>query len=451
MKKDNKFVWNKDNLGEALGVEIGFDIHSKFVNTDSRKIAAGDIFVALKGDNFDGNKFAEEALKKGAVACVVDNKKLKNPKFIHVDSCLKALQNIGKWRRKHSTAKFVAITGSVGKTGTKEMLYSVLATKYKTYKTEGNFNNHIGLPLTLANMPNDIEYAVIEVGMNNKGEISELVRICQPNISAITWVSEAHIENLGSEENIARAKAEIFEWVVEDGSAVIPADNDFFDLLKEIAQQNGIKNIYGFGRSVNAIAEGKNALKAHILDKEIKIPKTLAESQVLNNILLVLTVADICEVELGKAVEAIGKIEKLQGRGKRIILKNKAVIIDDSYNASPTSMKMALENLAREKAKRRIAVLGDMKELGVFSRDYHEELAQYIHGLDMIITCGVEMKNLNKVIKNKVTAKHLDAKHFETIEDTKNFIEKELKENDVALIKGSHGSNMYKIVDMIKS
>ncbi len=438
------FIWDNINLSKALGVPITFTFKAKRICTDSRNIEKGDVFVALKGDNFDGNKYAEEALKKGAVAAITDDKKLKNEKFIVVDNALTALQRIGKWRRKNSTAKFIAITGSVGKTGTKEMIYAALSTKYKTYKTEGNLNNHIGLPLTLANMPDDIEYAVIELGMNHAGEISELVRICNPNLAAITWVSEAHIENLGSLEDIAYAKAEIFEWLVMEGHAVIPADNDFFDLLHETAETNGITDIYSFGEKANAIEKNKAGVSAYIFDEKIEIPNKVADNQVLNNILLTLTVSAICGVDPKQAVKAIAEMEALKGRGKRLQHKSGAVIIDDSYNASPSSMKLALDKFANETAKRKIAALGDMKELGKESKKYHEELADHVKGLDLVVTCGKDMNLLHQKIKGKATAKH-----FNNIEETTEFLKSELKKGDAVLIKGSHGSNMYKVVDKI--
>jgi UDP-N-acetylmuramoyl-tripeptide--D-alanyl-D-alanine ligase len=437
------FSWDNNNLGKALGVDIVFSFKAKRIVTDSRKIGEGDLFVALKGDNFDGNKFAEEALKKGAIAAIVDDKKLKNDRFINVENSLAALQRIGRYRRKNSKAKFVAITGSVGKTGTKEMIHAALSTKYKTYKTEGNLNNHIGLPLTLANMPDDVEFAVLELGMNHSGEISELVRICNPNLAGITWVGESHIQNLGSRENIAYAKAEIFEWLVMDGHAVIPGDNEFFDLLHDVAESNGIQDIYSFGQKANAVEKTSDGVKAHIFDEQVTIPNAVIENHVLNNVLLALTIASLCEVNLKSAIKAIAEMDSFKGRGGKIVLKNGAVLIDDSYNASPASMHLALQKLVRESAKRKIAALGEMKELGEFSQKYHEELAEHLQGVDMLVTCGNDMKFLY----NKVNKK-LNAKHFESIPEVYEFLKGEAKKGDVVLVKGSHGSNMWKVVDL---
>lgn len=439
------YDWNNINLNKALGIDISFKFEGRRVITDSRKIEKNDIFFALRGENFDGNKFAVEAIEKGASAAVVDDKNIKHEKFIQVENTLAALQKIAKWRRKNSKAKFIAITGSVGKTGTKEMLFAALSTKYKTYHSEGNFNNHIGLPLTLANMPDDIEYAVLEMGMNHAGEISELVRIGKPHISGITWIGEAHIENLGSRENIAKAKAEIFEWMANPSSAVIPADNDFFELLHELAEANNVTNIISFGKIINHVKKTKNGVLANF-SEEIIIPNSVIEDQVLNNVLLVLSICDICDIDLKSAISSIEKLGAYKGRGQKIKLKNGAVIIDDSYNASPTSMKLALEKFADEKAERKIAVLGEMKELGEFSKKYHEQIADYIKNVDLVLTCGNDMQFLHDRLDRKIKSKY-----FENHQKLTEFLKAKLKKGDMALIKGSHGSNMYKVVSALNS
>jgi len=438
------FKWNAKNLGTALGCEIPFDLSAENISTDSRKIRAGDIFIALKGENFDGNEFALETIKNGAAAAIVSDIKLKGEKLIYVEDTLKALQRIGKWRRKNSRAKFIAITGSVGKTSTKEMLFEAISTKYTTFKTEGNLNNHIGLPLTLANMPQDIDVAILELGMNHAGEISDLVRIANPHVAAVTWVSEAHIENLGSVEKIARAKAEIFEWLADCGVAVIPADNNFYEILEETAEDNGVLEIHSFGNKINSVLKLSSGVNVNIEGEEVLIAEKILKSQVLNNILLVLTVAKICDIDLEKAIKAIGKMEIMHGRGGKFEHKSGAIIIDDSYNASPTSMINALEKFKTEKAKRKIVALGDMRELGDFAQAYHENLAEHVDGVDMIITCGKLIKTLHEKVKGGKKAKH-----FDVVEECFEFLDSELKKGDMVLIKGSHGSNMWKIVDKL--
>ncbi len=439
------WTWNEKNVAAALNIKAGKAFSAKRVTTDSRHLEKGDLFVALKGENFNGNKFAEEALKKGAVAAIVDEDVAGGERLIKVDDALKALQKLGKYKRKNSNAKFVAVTGSVGKTGTKEMIHAALSTKYKTFKTAGNLNNHIGLPLTLANMPDDIDYAVIELGMNHAGEIGDLVRICRPDIAAITWVSEAHIENLGSVENIAKAKAEIFEWMGIEGKAVIPADNAYYEILREAAEANGITDIYCFGEKADAVVKNKAGVSAHVADTEIEISTELLQKQVLNNILLALTIAGICEADIKKALAAMEGMKEIAGRGGSFEHKSGALIIDDSYNASPESMKLALRKLFDVKAKRKLAALGDMRELGKFSKKYHEELADYVTGFDMVITCGKDMKMLHDKVKDTVSAKH-----FTSVDECLDFISAELKKGDALLIKGSHGSDMWKMIDKLK-
>ncbi len=443
-------MWNEKNIAEYLGAEVKvkFKFNSNKISIDSRNINKGDIYLALKGEIHDGNKFAEDAISKGAVAVIIDNKNYAHlEKSILVQDGLKALQRLAYKKRRNSKAKFIGITGSVGKTTAKELLAKILSSYYRVHFTQGNLNNHIGLPLTIVNMPEDTQYAVLEMGMNHAGEISDLCRIAHPHISGITWVSEAHIENFSEGLiGIAKAKAEILEFLVPDGCGVIPADNQFFDLLTEIAEENGISNLFSFGKIACECAEENGFITANIVDQIVNIPKNLCEDFVLNNILFVLTISAYIGLDLEDAIESLKELKPVKGRGAEIQLKSKLIIIDDSYNASPESMKKALQNLSGKNSyNRRIAILGDMKELGKYSKKYHESLSDYLENIDVLITCGEAMQNLHKKSKGKVKELFHYADYQECFSNINNF----LKDGDIALIKGSHSSNMYKLVELL--
>lgn len=442
-------LWQESEVSKALDIEINFKFKAERVCTDTRKIKKNDLFICLKGENFDGNNFAAEAIKKGAVAVISDEPKNKDVKnIIIIEDSLKALGSLAKYRRKISNVLLAAITGSVGKTTTKEIASKLLATNFKVHATEGNLNNHIGVPLTLVNMPLDAEVAIIEMGMNHENEISHLSQIAKPNITCISWVAENHIENLGSVENIAKAKAEIFDWQKKSGTAILPADNKYFVLLEELAEENGIANISSFGEEVNVY--DKESDTAIILNEKVNIPFTLTDNFHFNNILAALTVAKICGLEnLQNALEKIADMKAYKGRGDRFIAKQGFEVIDESYNASPTSMKAALDKFSSERVSgKKILVLGDMLELGEFSKEYHEGLAEDIKNIDICLTFGERMKDMNSKIKGN---KNFESEHLEKLDDIENYLLKNLKKGDVVLVKGSHGSNLWKLVETLRA
>ncbi len=444
-------MWSSKNISEYLGLEIPFSFEAKRISIDTRDLEKGDLYIALRGENHDGNKFAEDAVKKGAAAVIIDNPAFQGVKnSIMVKDCLEALQRLAYKKRRNTKAKFIAITGSVGKTTAKELISHVLSQYYRVYATKGNLNNHIGLPLTIVNMPDDTQYAVVEMGMNHKGEISDLCRIAHPHIAGITWVSEAHIENFDEGiEGIAKAKAEIMEFLVPDGAVFIPSDNNNFGLLEEIAEENGVSDIISFGRLANEYEEVDENISAIVIDQKVIFPKILCERFVDNNVLFALNIASYLSLDLDEAVSALMELQPVKGRGGEIQHKSGAIIIDDSYNASPESMKKALLNLVNRKAEgRKIAVLGDMKELGKNSKKYHESLNEYLTGVDFLITCGKDMQHLHE--KAKMHSKQNNIKelqHFEGWQKLSEVLPLVLRKGDVVLIKGSHGSNMWKVVD----
>lgn len=437
-------LWNNTQIAEALNAEINFEFSANRVVTDSRNIQKGDLFVALKGDNFDGNEYAKQALEQGAVAAIISNESANmDGKTIMAKNGIYALERLAYHRRKKSKAKIIGITGSVGKTTVKELLYTILSDYYKTHKTEGNLNNHIGLPLSIANMPEDTKIGIFEMGMSAAGEISNLSRIANPDIGIITNIGTSHIEFFDSQEGIAHAKAEIFDWLKIDGTAVIPADSKYFSIIEEIAEDNGVTNILSFGKKINnPQVIDDQTISAHITLERYNIPLEKCREFNLNNILASLTIASEIGIDIDDAVESISAMNAFEGRGNKFTHeKSGAIIINDAYNASPESMKNALQNLENETTQdngNKIAILGDMLELGKNTKQYHLDLAEYCTNIDTIYLHGENMEHIAGNLSN--------AQYFDNLDDLQTNLESNLKQGDIALIKGSNGSKMWKIV-----
>lgn len=449
---------------KAAGVIYGLSI-------DSRQIEKGDMFVAL-ADKRDGHAFLEDALGHGAEAFLVEQQ---NPhldqftaqhpeaKLVLVPNVMQALYDLAKAARKRSSARIIAVTGSAGKTGVKESLRSVLAHSGKTHAAEKSFNNHIGVPLTLARLPEDAEFAVFEIGMSAAGEIEPLSKLVQPEIAIITTISEAHIEALGSLEAIARAKAEIFAGVPKNGYAVLPADNDYFDLLAATARDHGL-NIVPFGRSAKIAANDFGAIvtksrihgdcsciEANILGQSMTYKIAQAGDHQIINSLAVLAAVALSDADLALAGLELAQVEALAGRGQRhtITLRDGVsfTLIDESYNANPASMTAALETLASMPnvgGGRHIAVLGDMAELGALSEELHRGLAATINdqNIDLVFTCGRFMQGLSESVTSIKRADHVSKPN-----DLFSILEREIRSQDVVMVKGSNASKMGLIVD----
>jgi len=436
-------LWCSKKISEALSVEIDFEFQCEGVSIDSRNIQKGDLFVAIKGDNFDGNKYADQAIENGAVAAIISDEKYasKNSIFFE-EGGIYALERLAYHRRKNSSAKVIAITGSVGKTTVKELLAEIFKDYYKIHKTEGNYNNHIGLPLTLARMAEDTKIAILEMGMSGKGEISHLSRVARPDIGLITNIGTAHIEFFDSQEGIAHAKSEIFDWLKVDGVAVIPADSQFFPILEEAAENNGVTNILTFGKKVNNPVRIPGAkISAHIITERYEFLEETSLEFNLSNILAVLTIAAEIGVDVDGAIESISNFENIEGRGNKFKLKTGANIVNDSYNASPESMHYALTKLSNENNfTRKVAVLGEMLELGEQSKNFHTELQNNFDNIDLIYAVGDSFSDI----------KHQNFKLYPSIDELKSELFKQLTDGDIVLIKGSNGSKMWKLAKDLK-
>lgn len=426
---------------------------------DSRNISEGDCFVAIKGENNNGNKFLKMALEKGASVCLVDEepekeliKKYNNRTIIKVANTIKAIQEIAKYKRSLYDIPVVAVTGSVGKTSTKDIIASVLSKKYNVLKTEGNFNNHIGLPMTLLKLK-DHTAVVVEMGMNHFNEISVLTNIAKPTVAVITNIGTSHIGNLGSRENILKAKLEILEGLQENGTIIINNDND---LLHNWAQTVDNQYVLTYGIENKSefipknIEENNNETKyeINIEGKEYNVKVPVMGKHFIYNSLCAIAVGRTLNIEPEKIIQGIGDFKLTSKRMDFRKVKNNAIVLADYYNASYDSMKSALEVVKDYKATRRIAVLGDMLELGEFSEQLHKEVGTevYNNNIDILITVGTLAKYIAQ------TAKELGTKVVYECENKKGAVQilkNTIKEGDLILLKASNAMKFGDILEEI--
>ncbi len=413
---------------------------------DSRKITKGITYVAIKGDNFDGNDFYKNAIENGATTCIMSkepDEKIGN--IILVEDTIKAIQQIAAYKRSKYNIPVVAVTGSVGKTSTKDLVASVMSRKYNVLKTEGNLNNNIGLPFTLLRLK-DENAVVIEMGMNHLGEISLLTKIAKPTLAVITNIGTAHIGNLGSRENILKAKLEILEGL-EGDSVVVNADND---LLGKWAEENNKNyNIITYGinnkrskykaQDIQFFAQ-KSTYKLDGYDITVPVG---GEHFVLNS-LCGIAVGRYFDIPMGDIINGIQNFELTKKRMEINISKSGATIINDSYNANYDSMKAAIEYLKNLTGKRKIAVLGDMLELGEYSEELHRKVGNCIEGIDILYTVG----DLSRYIAEN--AKISNVIRCKTNEEAILKIKETMSPNDVILIKASNSMKFSEIAEALK-
>ncbi len=416
------------------------------VSIDTRTIKPDNLFVAIRGNNVDGHNFIQTAQEKGAAAAIVEHEVTADIPTIIVDDSIKALQKLARHKRHSTSAKIIAITGSVGKTTTKEMLFYGLSPHGKTYRSAGNLNNHIGLPLSLLNAPEDSEYIILEMGMNHAGEITELTNITQPDIALITKIGQAHIEFFSSVQGIAQAKAEIFSST--KGAGILNRDDQYYEYLYSIAKQyKDISKIISAGKhqdsDIRLISRHAKRLEVQT-DKNQKIEYKLPVpyEHVVDNSLLALAVISALNLDLQTSADNLQNFHIEEGRGN-LHHKNDITIIDDSYNSSPLSVKASLEALSTFKG-RKIAVLGDMLELGSMSRTLHEEIIKEIDlcRIDMVFTVGKYMQYLSSILPPEKRGKHFaDSDSVE--------LSSYIKQGDIILVKGSRSIRMEKVVQKL--
>lgn len=424
------------------------------ITTDTREIKKGSLFIALKGENFDGHSFLEEAFKKGAAAAVseIESELCDKYPIILVNSTYKALLDIAKGYRQSLDLKAIAVTGSVGKTTTKDMIYEVLKTEYQTYKTQGNLNNHIGVPKTIFSLEESTKMAVIEMGMNHFNEISPLTKTALPDMAVITGIGVSHIENLGSRENILKAKLEVLEGMDKTAPVIINSDNDLLGEIKALDEHKIVRcAVYDKTADVKAenLKETDGGSEFEVFYKGQKLfdatLNVMGEHNVIDALLAVAV-----GINVGIDAENIKKglyNFTPSGMRQKITVKNNITFIEDCYNASPDSMRASLSVLSKHSG-RKIAVLGDMFELGEHADAAHLEVAEFAKNkCDVLFTCGEKAKLMHSVFKEA----QKECCHFEDKEKLSKAILKTLKEGDSVLFKASHGMHFEKIIENIYS
>ncbi|AAL03449.1 UDP-N-acetylmuramoyl-tripeptide--D-alanyl-D-alanine ligase [Rickettsia conorii] len=448
-------IWNSKTLSAVLGITISNSISCNEVQFNSKDVKKGNLFIALQG-NRDGHDYVLDAIDKGAAAVIISKRVEINDKdkIILVDDCFEALQKMALYKRENSKAKFIAITGSVGKTSTKEALKVLLQHDFLVFASRGNFNNKLGMLINLASMADDTEYAIFELGMNHKGEIRELVQILKPNIAMITNISEAHLEFFNSLEEIAEAKCEIFANFSKNDIAVINADTNCYNKILSILKNLSITDIHSFGRSAKTSAElilyenlGEQVyLKYKINKKVLDVTIPFIPRHFTENYTGVLLIIDILGKDIEIAANHLANISPTKGRGEIINIQNCRVICD-YYNASPQSMKAALEYLKQVPAENKTAIIGDMLELGENSKRLHEKLVQYIldAACSKVYLVGVNTKYINDLLPAKIAKKY-----FKNVDELITHITDLFEGNELILIKGSRGVKLDKIVDYYK-
>lgn len=450
-------LWTADDIARATGGTASHDFAVSGVAFDSREVGPGDLFIALKGGMTDGHRFAEGAFAQGAAGAVVSTP-LAHPHVLVADTTA-ALNALGVAARARTDARVAGVTGSVGKTGTKEALAAALARANKgpVHRSVKSYNNHTGVPLSLARMPAETRFGVFEMGMNHKGEIAALTRLVRPHVALITAIAPAHIENLGSLEAIADAKAEIFEGLEPGGTAIIPFDSPYCGQLAEAARRHA-SSVVTFGRGDGADVRARDVIPlengtmiaAVLPGVELNFTLSQPGDHWVSNALAVLAAVQALGGDLAAAGLALGEMEGLKGRGARhhisLASGGQALLIDESYNANSASMRATLSVLGAEAAGRRIAVLGEMRELGADSEALHAELVDPVlaAGVEIALLVGPGMAPLARALEGRTKVIHAPdaATALETIVPL-------LRDGDAILIKGSNAVGLGRIVEAL--
>jgi UDP-N-acetylmuramoyl-tripeptide--D-alanyl-D-alanine ligase len=453
-------LWTSIEAAVATGGTSAQPWSASGVSIDSRSVAPGDLFVALAGPNFDGHEFVADALKRGAVAAMVTRVPAgvaADAPLLQVADTLAALVELGRAARRRTAARIIGVTGSVGKTGTKEALRRALERQGRTVASAASFNNHWGVPLSLARMPRETAFGVFEMGMNHPGEIDQLTRLVEPDVAVITTIAPAHLGYFASVEAIADAKAEIFNGMSAKGAAVLNRDNPHFDRLAAAAKARGLSRIMGFGEHADAairlidchLYSTASAITAVVMGEIVDYCLSLPGRHWVINSLAVMGAVKAAGGDISAAAMAMGTLEGMDGRGRRhrVAMPGGAFdLIDESYNANPDSMRAALAVLGGAEPQaggRRIAVLGDMLELGDTASSLHGNLAEPVLAahVDLVFTVGPEMENLDRALPPARLGGHAA-----TSPELAPLVAAAVRPGDVLMVKGSLGSRMAVIV-----
>lgn len=452
--EDHQPLWSAPEIAQAVDGVASVDFSVSGVAFDSREVGTGDLFIALKGEAADGHSFLGKAFDAGATGAIV-SQPVDHPHVLVKDTA-EALQALGRAARARMHGKVIGVTGSVGKTSTKEALYAALDRfrPGQAHRSVKSYNNHVGVPLSLARMPRDTLFGVFEMGMNHVGELSALTALVRPHVAIVTAIAPAHIEFFESEEAIARAKAEIFEGLESGGIAIIPYDSRHYALLRDAAEAQGARIIsFGQGEGADVCAveavpaqDGGTMVAARLPEAELCYTvATPGDHNVLNSLAL-LAAVEAVGGDLAAAGLALAEMPGLPGRGARSRVPagdGTALVIDESYNANPLSISATLKQLGREAATRRIAVLGAMKELGHASADLHAGLADPIRQakVDMAILVGEEMAPLADRLAGTLALEHVG-----TADAATQILKERIHADDAILIKGSNSVGLSRVV-----
>jgi UDP-N-acetylmuramoyl-tripeptide--D-alanyl-D-alanine ligase len=430
--------------------------------TDNRKVTEGAMFIAIKGNRVDGHNFVESAYESGAI-CTLVEKDIKSDKpYIIVENSLIAIKKIAKFYRENLEIKVVGITGSVGKTSTKEMIYSVLSQKYNVLKTEGNFNNELGLPLTIFRIREEHEIAVLEMGISDFGEMTRLSEIAKPDVAVITNIGLCHLENLKTRDGILQAKTEMFKNINDNAKIVLNGDDDKLCTIKDY---NGIKPIFYYidncdnnGIYADEIKnEGIKGIKCNIhcntannKNSDIEVMINIPGRHMVYNALAATCVGKTFGLSDSEIKSGIEKLKPVSGRNNIIEVGN-LTVIDDCYNANPVSMKASIDVLSYAEG-RKVAILGDMFELGDNESELHSEIGAYLteSNIDIIVLVGDLMNNaFKKLLQTDTNNKKVY--YFENLEDALEQLDNIIKQDDTILVKASHGMKFSRIIDFFKT
>lgn len=460
-------LWTSDAMAAAMQAERSGALPAAItgLSIDSRSLKPGDAYFAIRGDVHDGHDFVEAALQAGAALAVVARAQRHRfpagAPLLVVDDVLAGLVQLARASRARSSARVIAVTGSVGKTSTKEALRTVLGAQGETHASVASFNNHWGVPLSLARCPQTARFAVFEIGMNHAGEIEPLVQLVRPHVAIVTTVEPVHLEFFAGIEAIADAKAEIFAGLEPGGAAVLNRDNAQFARLTERARQRGVSRIVAFGADAASDARlidvslqaDCSAVHATVLGRDVTYKLGMPGRHMAMNSLAVLAAAELAGADLALAALTLSQVQPAAGRGVRRALEvgsGEATLIDESYNANPASMTAALGvlgNAAVGPRGRRIAVLGDMLELGPAGADLHRGLADAVagNGIDLVFCCGPLMRNLWDALSSAKRGGY--AENAAALESQ---LLAAIRAGDAIMVKGSLGSRMKSIVTALE-
>lgn len=454
-------LWTSSQLAAAVNGTASKDFEVEGVAFDSREIGQGDLFFALSGEQSDGHLYLDDVYNAGGAGAIVSEPT--DGPHILVSDTTKALNRLALASRDRTSAKIIGVTGSVGKTGTKEALYAALnrCCFGKAHRSVKSYNNHVGVPLSLSRMPADAEYGIFEMGMNHAGELSALTRLVRPDIAMVTAIAPAHIGNFENIEGIADAKAEIFEGLTEDGAAIIPFDSPHYDQLRRKAEKHCNKIVsFGFDKAADVHAveivpapQGGSLITAKI--EEHSLCFTIAEQgkHWVSNALAIMAAVKIAGGDLAVAGLALAELGGIAGRGKRtqVNLPNggQGLVIDESYNANPISMKATLEQFTLEQAGgKKIAILGAMGELGDKTEHFHEQLADDIIAakMNVVILVGEEMSHTVAKLNNSLDHE-TQISHVPSASEALTEVAKMISDGDILLVKGS---NYLRLAEVVK-